>query len=144
MNQSGQPFRQQVAALLDAVADEQVAPQVAINRWPVPQGHQDASLDCAFWALWHFEADEAQQQSELYYMDTQLELLRQMAGFLGQGRDLPPYMLAGYGDHPAVRFYYAHSPWLDYWQRVSERWQRFTILWEQAVLFLPGQSVRKP
>ena len=33
----------------------------------------------AYQALWHFEADEDKQRAEVFYMDAQLELMRQMA-----------------------------------------------------------------
>lgn len=122
MNDPNKALRVQVAQLLDAVIDEQVSAQVAINRWPVPQTVVDPSLECAFWALWHFEADEAQQQTEVYYLDAQLELLRQMARFLAQGQDLPGYMLASYAGHDPVRFYYKQSPWQDYIKRIQHRW----------------------
>lgn len=125
-------LRQQVAQLLNDVLDERITAQVAINRWPVPQVVVDPSLECAFWALWHFEADEVQQQTEVYYLDAQLELLRQMAQFLAQGQDLPPYMLATYTGHAPVRFYYPLTPWKGYIKRVQARWNACRLYLEKA------------
>jgi hypothetical protein len=125
-------LRHQVAQLLEAVIDEQLSAQVAINRWPVPQTVVDASLECAFWALWHFEADEIQQQTEVYYLDAQLELLRQMAKFLEQGQDLPNYMLASYAGQEPVRFYYKQSPWDDYLKRIQMRWAHIRLFYQNA------------
>ena len=125
--------RQQAAQLLEAVINEQLSAQLAINRWPVLETNEDTSLDCAFWALWHFEADELQQQSETYYLDVQLELLKQIAQFLKDGSDVPLYITARYADHPSIRFYIQHSPWQSYKVRVSARWNRFLTLWQKVL-----------
>ncbi|HEY9746057.1 MAG TPA: hypothetical protein V6C99_07555 [Oculatellaceae cyanobacterium] len=135
---SVQAFRKQVAELFEAVLDERITAQVAINRWPVPDTCLDPSLTCAFWVLWHFEADEVQQQSELYYLDAQLELLRQIAFFFNRGQDLPPYILAAYSGQPPVRFYTARTPWQAYGQNLLLLLKRFLQLWRQAVQCVPG------
>jgi HrpA-like RNA helicase len=140
MHEKPLSLRQQVAQLLEDVLMERLSPQVAINRWPVPKTVQDPSLECAFWALWHFEADEVQQQTEMYYMDAQLELLRQMARFLAQDQDLPPYMLASYKNHAPVRFYYPHSPWRDYLQRLHARWNAWRFFWQRAFSLISGKQ----
>lgn len=105
--------RLRAAQLIEAVLDEQVEPRLAINRWPENDDSPDPSLDCAYQALWHFEADEDKQQSELFYMDAQLELLRQIANTLAKGQDLPPHILRMYYQQPPVRFFYNVSPWQD-------------------------------
>jgi len=81
--------RAKAAQLLQAVIDETLEPRMAINRWPESHDSQDPSLDCAYLALWHFEADEVQQKTELFYMDAQLELLQQIAHCLTAGQNLP-------------------------------------------------------
>ena len=106
-----QSARQQAAHLLEAVLDETVEPRLAINRWPEIQGQPDASLDCAYQILWHFESDEAQQKTEMFYLDTQLELLRQVASALKAGQDLPAHILYAYLKQPPVRFYYPRPFW---------------------------------
>lgn len=123
--------RQRAAQLLEAVIQEEVEPRLAINRWPETLDEPvDPSLECAFQALWHFEADEDKQQSEIFYMDAQLELLRQMAQFLKEGKDLPAYMLRMYSPQNKVRFFYLIPPWEEgkrllrqYGQEVKETWQ---------------------
>lgn len=131
--------RHQAAQLLEDVLDERLVPQLAINRWPEPTNIPDESLDCAFKALWHFEADEQQQKSEVYYIDLQLELLRQMAVFLKKGHDLPAYLLSAYGVQP-IKFYYQRTPWKDYCIRVQERWARLVLLWQKVWSVSPIQK----
>ncbi len=87
--------RRAAGGLLLDVFDEILTPRQAINRWPVVRG-TDRSLDTAYQALLHFEADEEHQRGVPFYMDAQLELMRQMGTCLSQGRDLPDYMLAAY------------------------------------------------
>ncbi len=87
--------RQKAAHLLEAVFDECLTSRQAINKWPCVLG-PDRSLDTAYQALMHFEADEEQQQTELFYIDAQLELLIQMVAYLSKDEPLPPYMLKAY------------------------------------------------
>lgn len=129
--------RQQAAQLLEDVLDERLTAQVAINRWPSPEDQKDPSLHCAFLALWHLEADEVQQQTEIYYMDAQLELLRQMSNYLKAGKDLPDYMLANYIKRPWIRFYLDQSLWKDYQLRIQQRWHHLSAIWNRALALLP-------
>lgn len=129
--QGKQARRLRAAQLIEAVLDEQIEPRIAINRWPESDELADPSLDCAYQALWHFEADGDKQQSELFYMDAQLELLRQIATSLAQGQDLPPYILRMYHQQTPVRFFYNVSFWQDslrFFNRLrgefSDAWQR--------------------
>lgn len=89
--------RQLAGQLLLDVFDEILTPRQGINRWPVVRG-RDRSLDTAYQALLHFEADEKQQREIPFYMDAQLELIRQMGGQLVKGQELPVYMLAAYDE----------------------------------------------
>ncbi|MBK8190766.1 MAG: hypothetical protein IPK79_10000 [Vampirovibrionales bacterium] len=88
-------LRRDCAGLLQQAVEESLTARQAINRWPAPSG-ADPSLDAAYQALLHFEADEVQQRGEMFYMDAQLALLSQIAAFLADNRDLPPYMLSAY------------------------------------------------
>jgi len=86
-------LRQQAAALLDGVLEDTLTPRQAINRWPAPQG-VDKSLDVAFLALAHLEADhydddKIQQQLDPYYLDAQLEWLQQLWEWLSKGESVP-------------------------------------------------------
>jgi hypothetical protein len=89
-------------------------------------------LSCAYQALWHFEADEDKQQTELFYMDAQLELLRQMAGFLKEGQELPLYILRMYSPQQAVRFFYARPWWEESRTVLVRTWHGFIAFWRQT------------
>ena len=87
------PLRQQAAQLLDGVLEDTLTPRQAINRWPAPQG-VDKSLDVAFLALAHLEADhydedKIQQRLDPYYLDAQLAWLQQLWEWLSQGETVP-------------------------------------------------------
>ncbi|WP_373532582.1 hypothetical protein [Vampirovibrio sp.] len=125
--------RQRAAQLLEAVIEEQVEPRIAINRWPEPITEPDPSVDCAYQALWHFEADENQQKTELFYMDAQLELLRQMSRCLQQGEALPPYILALYPPKSRVRFFQSQSAWADGHSTLRRWWRETRAIWQQAL-----------
>lgn len=123
--------RQRAAQLIEGILNEQIEPRIAINRWPESTDIPDASLTCAYQAVWHFEADEDKQKSEMFYMDAQLELLRQIASFLRQGKDLPPYIIRMYSPDHQTRFYY-DRPWIeDSILLIRQIWQRFMAFWKQ-------------
>jgi hypothetical protein len=110
--------RKQAAWLLEAVMDERMEARLAINSWPErvmgsDDGieHRDLSLDAAYQALWYFESDEERHQNEMFYLDAQLELLRQMATFLKQGKELPAYMIRHYTPESYLQFYYPRNFW---------------------------------
>lgn len=91
--------------LLDAVIDERIEPRVALNRWPDVIMGKDQALDIAYQSLWHFESDEDLQQSEMFYMDAQLELLKQISIRLKQGSELPNYFSNQYDKALLTDFY---------------------------------------
>jgi hypothetical protein len=132
--------RQRAAQLLEAVIDEQIEPRIAINRWPEPATEPDPSMDCAYQALWHFEADEDKQKSELFYLDAQLELLRQMSLALKQGADVPGHILALYRPRGKVRFFQEKAPWtvLPLWGKRALQQVRYT--WQQAFQLLKWEN----
>jgi hypothetical protein len=125
--------RKKAAALLEAVLDETIEARIAINRWPESLNSPDPSLDCAYLALWHFEADETQQKTEVFYMDAQLELLRQIVNHLEAGRELPPHILRIYIPTRPVRFYYPGSVWAATQRYVLVLWRKsqhtFSLAW---------------
>lgn len=125
--------RQRAAQLLEAVIDERMEPRMAINRWPEPIKEPDLSMDCAYQALWHFEADEDKQKTEMFYMDAQLELLRQMARHFKAGQDFPPYILTLYRKKSPIRFFYSLSPWADGFAIARRCWQEVRHIWQQAI-----------
>lgn len=131
--------RLKAAQLLEAVIEESIEPRMAINRWPESQNTPDPSLDCAFIALWHFEADESQQKTELFYMDTQLELLRQIAEHLKAGHELPPYILRTYLPNAPVRFYYPRSVRESGSQFITKLWGQIKTIWFEALSLLQAR-----
>lgn len=128
--------RQRAAQLLEAVIDEAIEPRIAINRWPESPDVPDPSVDCAYLALWHFEADETQQKTEVFYMDAQLELLRQVTSHLKMGRDLPPHILRTYIPAPPVRFYYPGSIWAAIQRYAMGLWQQGQHAFSTALALL--------
>jgi len=104
--------RMAAATLLRMVIREEMQARLAINRWPVIENaadENDLSVKIAMQALWHFEADEDRHHEELFYLDAQLELLKQMSTFLEQDRDFPEYMLTLYPLDHRPEFYRPHS-----------------------------------
>lgn len=128
-----QARRQRAAQLIEAVLDERIEPRIAINRWPEPNRELDPSMDCAYQALWHFEADEDKQKSELFYMDAQLELLRQMARHLKTGQDLPPHILTLYRGKTHVRFHQSDTAIDESVNLFRRGWQEIRHIWNQAL-----------
>lgn len=111
--------RQEAAELMEAVLDERITPQQALNQWPSGNWY-DTSLAVAYQMLWHLEADEDQQQTELYYMDAQLALIQETARILFRGADLPPHLSMVYPHTHQVRYYqgasFFHWLWCDVMQ----------------------------
>lgn len=137
--------RKAAGDLLEAVFDERVTPRYALNHWPVlADGWQDPSLDAAFQALWHFEADEEKQQTEVYYMDAQLELIKQMAAYLQQGKDLPHYLLKAYDKALASEYYREKKLVDESVLQVQVGWHKFRALFLTTLSFLPLHRLQRP
>lgn len=132
--------RKRAAALLEAVLDEKIEPCIAINRWPQSDSSFDPSLDCAFQALWHFESDTEKQATEIFYLDAQLELLRQMAHTLQQGESLPAYILQLYGAAPKARFFYDYSLLKESNRLFKKNIEWFFELWHTAWKSIPSHK----
>lgn len=126
--------RQQAGRLIEAVLDEELTARRALNRWPPGlAGCQDASLDSAYQALWHFESDETQQQTQVYYLDAQIELLKQMSRYLSQGKTLPSYLITPYPEEHRVRFYQDKRVFPAMLQWVYLALKQFKILASEAI-----------
>lgn len=112
--------RQLAGQLLQQVLDETLTAKQGICRWPLlPEGcleEPDPSLRSAYQALWHFESDEDQQQQEVFYMDLQLELLKQMSQYLRQGNALPHHLAAPYLNTHVPQFYQPKGLLQKVWQ----------------------------
>jgi hypothetical protein len=92
--------RAHAALLLLAVLDETITPSQAILQWPNHIPGQvvltDPSLEAAYQALWHFECDETWQQTDVFYLDAQLMLLKTMATQLAANQDFPKQLCQQY------------------------------------------------
>jgi hypothetical protein len=113
------PARQYASQLLQAVLHDETKANEALTYWPLlvdgskkPLPTQDPSLQVAYHLLWHFECDQGMshngyQQTELFYMDVQFELLKQVAKALQDGHPLSQDILAclthGVGEEGAIR-----------------------------------------
>lgn len=131
-------YRQQTAQLLNGVLAEALTPQQAVNHWPCPQG-VDASIDLAMQALLHFESDEDEQQTELYYLDAQLQWLGDIANVLSVGESLSPAMLQGLTPDLSTGYYDPDrakwGPLLTLFQWLAKNWRLFI----QALRDLSGR-----
>ena len=92
--------RKQVAAILQAVLDEEVTSQDALNMWPC-YCNEDASVQAAYTLLWYWEADDDRRFEEALYSDVQIKQMQEVVSVLSQGLPLPPYLLMGYQGRPA-------------------------------------------
>lgn len=127
-------MRQRAATLLEAVLDETITPQMAFNRWPDHPLIADPSLETALKALWYFEGDEDLHRTEMFYLDTQMELLRQMWRHLREGRDLPRHLLGQYAEDLSVRYFYpSENPWQVLWRDAGLACRRFCGLFRQTL-----------
>jgi hypothetical protein len=131
--------RRQAGKLLNAVFDETLTPRQAINQWPCLPGNAepDPSLAAAFQSLWHFEADETQQQTTVFYLDVQLDVLLTMARLLSQGLPLPEELLAYYGQSetlPSLDRPHKHDPGANppieygiqpFWRWIQAQWKSY-------------------
>jgi hypothetical protein len=120
--------RMKAGQLLDQVLDEVITPRKALNQWPTGIGLDDPSLASAYQALWHFESDEEQQKSIVYYLDAQIELLKQMSRMLMQGKALPLYMERPYPRSMRVRYYQSDFDYGLVWVKLKKFFQSTGLL----------------
>jgi hypothetical protein len=131
--------RRQAGGLLNAVFDETLTPREAINQWPTLAGQPepDPSIAAAFKSLWHFEADEVQQQTTVFYVDIQLDTLLLMAKLLSQAKALPEELLSHYAQYqtmPSLEKIDPQAPGAtspieygvqSFWRWLRRQWQDF-------------------
>lgn len=85
--------RQFVGRLIIAVLTEQLNVREAIKQFP---DISDKSVECAYHALVHYEADEDMRGADIEYREAQDEYLESIAQTLIQGKDLPKNIIDEY------------------------------------------------
>ena len=85
--------RKFVGRLIYSVLTEQICVREAIKLFP---DTQDLSVECAFHALVHFEADEDFRYKNIEYKDVQDEYLEYLAEVLSKGEALPKNIIDEY------------------------------------------------
>ncbi len=95
--------RKRAGALMHQLLWDETTANEALTYWPTLQKGllPDDSLQVAYQLVWHFECDEGMagqgpRYTELFYMDIQLELLKQCAGYLLAGHPLPQDIITCY------------------------------------------------
>ncbi len=95
--------RKRAGALMHQLLWDETTANEALTYWPTLQKGllPDDSLQVAYQLVWHFECDEGMAKqglryTELFYMDIQLELLKQCAGYLLMGHPLPQDIITCY------------------------------------------------
>lgn len=110
---------------------------MALNRWPLAVGKsladEDASLLAAYQILWHFEADETEQQTQPFYLDAQLQLLSQVAQCLAQGQELPVYILKSYPAEHHPSYYASKTLWQSAQELLLQPISRLMQLFRQTL-----------
>ncbi|MGE0201842.1 MAG: hypothetical protein AB7P76_12870 [Candidatus Melainabacteria bacterium] len=145
-------IRCQVGSLLMAVLDEETTALSALTHWPGIQT-EDPSVQVAYQMLWHFEADEEEQQQQEFYMDAQWELLFQTARYLLQGDALPGHLLAAYREgirEHQTTYYQEGTPWQapaagtrQWLQKVRSYWVLSLKSWRDRVAANVRSGARK-
>ncbi|MBX2861810.1 MAG: hypothetical protein KTR14_11300 [Vampirovibrio sp.] len=153
--------RKKAGQLIQSVLEERITPSMALSQWPYFYNGNylhDETLNAAYQALWHFESDEDHQQDELYYMDIQLELLKQVASYLCRGKDLPGHILAAYPNKGNIIFYgekpFAPLPQeylrqcLGQWRKTIQGFQnglnlQISVLKESGLWGVPNKNPRQ-
>lgn len=85
--------RQFVGRLIISVLTEQINVREAIKKFPETS---DSSIECAYHALVHYEADEEMRRTDIEYREAQDEYLESIAQTLIQGKDLPKNIIDEY------------------------------------------------
>lgn len=97
-------FRQEAAELIIKCLTEQITIQEAIKTFP--RDEKDESLECAFHALLHYEADEDYRRQDPDYADAQVDHLENIANLFKNNESLPLNIIQEY------REYYEESPFV--------------------------------
>lgn len=85
--------RKYVARLVLAVLTERTTAREAILRFPETK---DKSIECAYHALVHFEADADLRYKDFDYREEQNDYLEFIAQTLSEGKSLPRNIIADY------------------------------------------------
>lgn len=86
--------RKKVSELMRFVLIGKLCVREAINRFP--QNHEDESIQAAYHALVHFEADEDLRRRDDLYKEEQDSYLMMLAEILERGEDLPFNIINSY------------------------------------------------
>ncbi len=86
--------RARVASLVRFVLIGELCVREAILKFPPDT--EDASIDAAYHALVHYEADEDLRKRDLLYKEEQDDYLEMIANTLEKGDDLPQNIIAAY------------------------------------------------
>ena len=132
--QTKQEIRAYAGQLLWAVFDDILSSQNALLQYPTEGLADDLSLEAAYQALWHFESDEHWQNTEIYYLDAQLALLKTMAKALMANQDFPEMLCNTYPKQGRVLCHSEQAfqkncwlwPWTVCWT-LSERFYQYLI-----------------
>ncbi len=114
--------RRLVGRLVYAVLTERATAREAILRFP---DSKDKSIECAYHALVHFEADEDLRYKDFEYREEQNDYLEFIAQTLSEGKSLPRNIIADY------------EP---YYKGLSKKWEEGTKgFWKEFLRFINMQ-----
>jgi len=88
--------RQKVADIIVSVLTEQFSVREALLKFP--KTSFDRSIECAWHALVHYEADEDLRAKDIDFKEEQDEYLYFLSTLLKDGKDLPANFLKDYKD----------------------------------------------
>lgn len=88
--------RQKVSGLIISVLTNQTTVRSALLEFP--SDRFDQSIECAWHALLHYEADEDLRAKDIEYKEEQDEYLYFISDLFKDGRDLPANIVKGYKD----------------------------------------------
>lgn len=97
LNLKEQDERKHVAELIFKVLQGKLCVREALEKFPFEM--KDASLQCAWHALIHFEADEDFREKDIEYAEEQNNYLEIMAYMLQKGESLPQNMIEEYNKY---------------------------------------------
>lgn len=86
--------RQKVSGLIISVLTEQTTVRQALMSFPIDKF--DKSIECAWHALIHYEADEDLRAKDADFREEQDDFLYFLSTLLKEGRDLPVNILKDY------------------------------------------------
>lgn len=89
--------RAKVAALIIKILTSTLSVQEALTAFP--KDTDDKSLECAWHAIIHYEADEDMRSKDCEYAIEQDEYLEMIAQILKEGNELPGNIIASYNEY---------------------------------------------